>query len=268
MQLTVWKKKAQAWLVDFLVVQLFINLISWPIFLCWGLSITPLSMLGNVIFSPFLTGFLLLSSLIVTCEFFSLPNDYLLFALEKLSNIWLWLTSCNSYDCGVTFAKPSLIFTLTAPLCGFFVLHFHPLKNNNQKLLGLCATYVVCIIVFSLKSSPIELKIPYGSNYVTVINKDKQMTLTDPGFMRRYSSINSWINYTLLPELAKNFGSQTIDKLILTKETPSALACAELLQKKGIAREISIKKINSIKYEHVKAMPSFHAVSSSLSKNP
>lgn len=235
-----WKQKASIWLVDFLVVQLFITLISWPILLWWGLSITPLSLIGNLLFGPFLTGFLLLSSLIVSCELVGIPNDIFLFGLEKLTTAWIWLIACNSYDLAVTFAKPSLLFALTAPLLGFFIIHFRPFNTNKQKLSGLCAAYCILIVTFSLRSSPNKLKIPYGKNYITVTRNKNNLTMTDPGFSRRYKSIDSWVNYTLLPELAKHFGTQNVNKLILQKKTPSALVCAEKLHKKGITRELCI----------------------------
>jgi hypothetical protein len=117
------------------------------------------------------------------------------------------------------------------------------LPTPRYKLTGLCCVYVLFASLFCLTRTPTELKIPYGTHHITVKKQNNKITIIDPGFPRRALSINTWINYTFLPELAKNFGVQTVYKLIIEKQNPSAVHCAKLLQQKGYTREIVYKKL-------------------------
>lgn len=259
-----WDQKLYRWLCTFLLVQLFINLITWPLFLGWGLPITPLSIIGNLIFSPFLTAFLIVSSLIVTADLLALPSGLFCSALEQLSSAWLWLVQCQTPDCMITFISPPLPLALCAPLGATYIIMNKKIKTDVQKIGVLSALYCILMFMFSLHPKIDRLDIPYGSKNITVLNKNEKLTLIDPGFTRRTSGINQWINYTLLPELGRNFGRQTVDNLILKKHSPSAHACAQTLRMRGITKKITA----SIEDGLSKTKPSFHAAPLSRSKNP
>jgi hypothetical protein len=269
--LLTWQQKLYSWSCNFLLVQLFINLITWPLFLSWGLPITPLSIIGNLVFSPFLTAFLMLSSLMVTCDLFCLPTWLFGYTLELITSLWLWLVACSTPHCMVTFITPPLPLALCAPAGATYIIMSKKIKTKGQKIAGLCALYCVLMCMFSFITKPERIDVPYGSHVVTIFNKNEKLTLLDPGFSRRTVSINQWVIYTLLPALGNSFGRQTVDKVILKKKTPTAHACAELLRTRGITSTViydETKNKPATEDARVKTKPSFRAVPLHRSKNP
>lgn len=255
-------QKIYLFFCNFLIVQLFINLIAWPLFLGWGIPVTPLSIIGNLIFTPFLTGFLILSSLITLCNLFYLPDIFLIYPLEWLTKSWLMLTNYPVPNCMITFVEPPLLLALCAPVGATLIILHHFFATNERKLLALVGLYSLLMIAFSLHPRPDHITIPYGSHIITVNYKDKKLTMIDPGFTRRKSAINQWINYTLLPQLGNKFGRQTLDTLIVQHKNPSALQCAQLLQQRGIVKQVVLAD------EPAKTTPSFHAAPTAWSQNP
>ena len=239
-QIFAWQQSIKTWLYNFLLVQLFINLFTWPLFLGWGLPITPLSIVGNLIFSPFLTAFLLLSSLIVLCNLIALPCGMLLYFLEKLTTMWLWITRWNVPDCLITCITPPLILSLCAPIGATGIILHPKLKTTAHKVYALIVVYAALLCLFSLLPHADRTQVAYGNNTITVVYKKNKLFMIDPGFARRAHGITSWINYTLLPTLGTMFGRQTIDYVIIKNNTPTAALCAAELRKRGIAKKIII----------------------------
>lgn len=269
-----WHQKIYRWACNFLLVQLFINLITWPLFLSWGLPITPLSIIGNLVFSPFLTAFLMVSSLLVTCDLMMIPSGIFAWALELTTNVWLWLTACPTPHCMITFVTPPLVLALCAPLGATYVVMSKHFKTTGQKVAALVGLYGVLMILFMLNTKPAQIEVPYGSHTITVINKEGKLTLIDTGFSRRSSGINQWINYTLLPALGYSFGRQTVDHVIVKRKTPTAHACAQELRIRGISNHITFEtnsenaRVSTIEDAPAKTTPSSHASPSRRSKNP
>ena len=271
-----WHQTLYRWLCNFLLVQLFINLITWPLFLGWGLPITPLSIIGNLVFSPFLTAFLMLSSLIVTCDLLALPHGLFSYALDYTTTVWLWLTACPTPSCMITFVTPSLPLALCAPAGATYIIINKKLSTPGRKVAAMLALYSMLMILFMLAARPDRIDIPYGSHTVTVLNKNNKLTLIDPGFSRRTNSITQWIAYTLLPALGNSFGRQTVDQVILKRKIPTAHACAESLRTRGITDTIIVdENISSTTPQktstgdvRARTTPSFHAAPSALSKSP
>lgn len=258
-----WRQKITAWLFNFLLVQLFINLITWPLFLGWGLPITPLSIIGNLVFSPFLTAFLMISSLMVTCDLLCLPSTMFAVLLDYLTAGWLWFTSCPTPDYLITFVTPPLALALCAPFGATYIIRTKKFSTPAHKVYALLGLYIFLITVFSMLPRKDRCEIPYGSHSITVLQKNKKLFLIDPGFTRRKNAITTWINYTLLPALGTNFGQQTVDYVILKKNSPSAQACAQALRERSIA-----KKIVTFPDGRARTTPSSHAAPSASSKNP
>jgi len=109
--------KIQRWFLRFIQVQLFITTISLPILLSWGLPISLLSPLGNLIFFPVLVLFLLLSSLVFFFEIIHIPNEWLIYCLEKVTLAWFSILSIgNGATALIGFSKPPKLFLIALPL--------------------------------------------------------------------------------------------------------------------------------------------------------
>jgi len=91
-----WAIIAGEWLATGIYSQLFLLLVSWPILLWWGLPISLLALVGNIVFSPIITLFLMLCALLFFTELTGLPNGAFIFLLETLSDWWVGLLGWGS----------------------------------------------------------------------------------------------------------------------------------------------------------------------------
>src|SRR5258708_38016064 len=87
-------------------LQLFISFISLPFLIGWGLPISLLTPISTLIFGPFLTCFLLISSLIFFLELFYVPNSIFIWLLENITHIWLMCLNLEQRTWLIGFTKP------------------------------------------------------------------------------------------------------------------------------------------------------------------
>ena len=59
-------------------------------------------------------------------------------------------------------------------------------------------------------------QVPCNNGFVTIIKVDNTITVIDPGVIGQRIAHN-WIEYTLMKELVQQFGTTTIDHLIIAK---------------------------------------------------
>ena len=116
------KKNIYTWIIGYLFMQSFLTLISLPILVEWGIGISFAGFLGNCLFAPFISIYLTLSFFIFFTELCFLPNFIFIFALEKITFIWIWLTELFG-STGLCFlAKPKPFFFYLLILCTFSVI--------------------------------------------------------------------------------------------------------------------------------------------------
>lgn len=221
-------------LIHFIHIQLFITLISIPILLCWGMPISVLTFAGNFLLSPILTLFLLLSSLIFFCELLHIPNSFLIYALEKTCNWWLWIMGYGTKEYLVALAQPSLILIIAIPICSLLILHF---KKNNNPIRGIIAyssLMIITLVFLKYNTKRIEPICTFECNNgaITIVTAQNHLILIDPGVIGRRLSAPSWCEYKLMPHLAKTYGTTTIDHLIIMQPNKIIFdALADLIEK-------------------------------------
>lgn len=226
--------------IRFIHIQLFISLVSMPILIYWGLPISMLTAVGNLLFAPVLTIFLLLSSLIFFLELLYLPNTWIIWLLEYVTSAWLWLLEWEQKMWLVGFAKPSPLLLLAIPLISFAILQnrytYKPMRATlclSVLLIGICA-------VLKTTEYPAQIveHVPRASKEVTIIRNNKQVILIDPGCIGSNCSASSWVSYTLIPEIIKQTGSLTVDHFIALQPNGMLFEALDTLCKK-----ITVKKI-------------------------
>lgn len=243
-------------LLDFLIIQWCIMLASWPIMLAWGLPVPSLSPIGNFVFGPFLTVFLSISTLLTVAAAFSLPVWPLTAALEYTIQAWFYLLDLTPWDWNILFPRPPLLIMLLAPLGTLVIMHCIPLRAKPHRCFVALFTYSFFLLtIFSLVPAAQKTVMPWGGKRQVEVTRqqDGLIVAYDNGFVRRSSSIQSWINYTLLPQLALAFGRNKIDAYVLDKATPGTLAFAQLLCSKQVIRALYLpvlpKKLREEKEE-------------------
>lgn len=213
-------------------IQLVMSIYSMIIVVFWGIPFCPLSFLGNIFFSPVLTVFLGLCSLLFFTELCLIPNGYIIYLLETLSSWWIYILQLGSTTAyNITFAKPSYLLVITIAYATFFVI-IQPINYKKKNI------HLICIlgISFWLMAQPrtsltpiIDIACAQGHLHL-IKNKDK-LTIVDPGYLGRYVSAPSYVEYTLLPTIRMHYGTETIDHVILLQPSQNLFqAMNKLLQ--------------------------------------
>lgn len=223
----------------FLQVQLFLTIASFPFLVAWGLPLSLMTAVGNFIFSPFLTLFLLCASLIFFTECFFIPNGWLIYCLEIITDSWLWCLSWGKKTWLIGFYKPSLLLLMSFVIVAFIIMQHKKLTKLIPSLFSLSFILVIFTSYLSL-CVPINTTkiINCGKKQITISLSHGEVEIHDNGSFASKLSPESWIQYSFLSELTKKIGSTHIDHLIITN--PGALTFKAL---STLCTHITVKKI-------------------------
>jgi len=233
-------KKISHWIGRFLYLQLFISLAAFPLLLCWGLPISLLSPVGNLIFGPFLTIFLFLSSMLFFTELLYIPNSLIADLLDTFTKSWLWILNIPSHPWLFGFAKPSLALLIIIPLVALLIIHYKKFKARWQPIFCLSILLIgSCLFIKTAHSKTKECEtVACNGSEVTLVHDDQRLILIDPGAIGKRVNAASWIEFTLIPHLIVSSGKTTIDDLILLQ--PGAMLFQAITT---LITKIKVKKI-------------------------
>jgi hypothetical protein len=223
------------YLANFIELQLVITLMSLPILIAWGLPISSMTLISNLIFTPILIVFLWLSTLFACCVLLHLPCSWLSTCMSHLSDCWMWLLS---------FSKPSWLLGFGMPLwypallvcCSILLFYTWHKPNIKQSLLflTLCCTCMLSARWYHMKNCYKKLShLP-----MIALRMHNKNYLIDYGALCRKQNFYTQIDYTIIPELIKQTGMTTIDTLVLCK--PSKRLAKITMQ---FAKQCNIKTI-------------------------
>jgi len=222
-----YKRTGQAaiiWIARFIELQCFLTLVSLPILLFWGLPISLLTFAGNLIFTPFLTAFLLFSTLLFLTYLLHLPDAWLIWLLEQVTRCWHWCLQQATTAWLVPLQKPAFIWCSIIFIGALIIVHVKkPKKIPHRALLIASYLAVVCIALMYQQPTIAQLTIPYGRKEIVIAQEHGIITLNDPAAFGCKPSPQSWIEYTLLPALISNFGTKKIDVVRSDKSSQRVL---------------------------------------------
>lgn len=237
---------AKAWVLKFIELHLFISALSLPILSYWGLPLSLVSIIGNLIFAPFLTVFLFVSSLLFFTEIAMIPNQFLFFSLEKIGSLWIYLLSASQKQWLIGFAKPPLFILLLMPIPAIVILLASRFISQVKRIALLVGTfflfYLLCGTIFAKKETLFSIEC--GSQKLSAVKHHNKIVIFSTKALARIKSPTSWIDYTLIPTLIKMSGKTDIDHLIITMPGQKIFEHVTLLLKK-----VSIKNIHLILWD-------------------
>ncbi len=205
-------------IINYLIIHIFLSLIALPILVAWGLPSSWLSPLGNLIFSPLLSIFLLVSSLAFFSELIGLPHAPFDWLLEKLTIFWHWLLKLAPHNALYGFSSPPCWLLVCIALAAFILLMQPFMRPPTRRLIGLTLMLSISMTILRASDpSSFHATMPCNCGTITIIRANNQTIVIDPGFIGSRISAPSWIAYTFVPELTAKTGSLTIDHLILLK---------------------------------------------------
>ena len=226
-----WRKA----LLKSIQLQLFISFISLPFLIGWGLPISLLTPISTLIFGPFLTCFLLISSLIFFLELLYLPNGIFIYLLEQITSIWLMCLNLEQKAWLIGFTKPPMIILFLLPLIALIAVHSKKITTitNRTLLLGFLLIGTCTSLKFFPYSTGTTIhSIPCNNGTITLINNKKTLIIVDPAFIASRPSYELFISYTLIPEIIEQTGSLQIDHLIVGKFNKRILDAVQFLATK------------------------------------
>ena len=200
----------------FLEFQLFITILALPIFLSWGLPISILSPIGNLIFTPWLTAFLTLSSFIFFTQLICMKNSFMIYALEKLNQLFFYILDLADQSFMISCPYPGITFLLLIPISLFFIIGLRKSPNIYIRVLKLFI--FSSLLFFSLKyflaSEKIFEHITNKNKQILVMRHNSKNVFLDKGALGEGRSAQNWVKYQLIPKLLK-LGIDHLDYLII-----------------------------------------------------
>jgi hypothetical protein len=219
------------WLTTFVQVQFFISLISLPVLVAWGLPLSLMTIVGNLVFGPFLTVFLLCSSLIFFSELLHIPNSFLIWMLEKITALWIWFLKWGSKSWMISFPLSTLTLLFLAALLAFVILQHQQWGKREPSGLFFCIIFITVLGVNKLVGAPDSALITCRKKTVTVTCSNGKLTLQDHGGLGEKVNPTSWIQYTFLSKLTKTFGTTAIKTVFVNRcKLPTLDALSTLCQ--------------------------------------
>ena len=236
-------KKFFAYFLHVLYIQIVICFVSIPILVYWGLPISIMSVIGNIIFTPFLCIFIFLSFFIFTTELVCIPNSILCSTLDITSDYWLKALSMGSPKWLIGFAYTNLWYLIVFALVGtasIWLSRTWPVAWRTAAL-ALVLMSEMCMLKLCAQS-PQTYILMYHQKPFYLTNTNNQLTLTIPRTGLRKKSFGSWFAHTAHKELYKTFGYTAIHSVILTNPTPNTIKIIEENKELIGYHELVVKK--------------------------
>ncbi len=189
-------------LQSYVHLQLCITLISWPFLYAWGLPITPATLIGILLFAPFLLIFLLLSSALFFFELLSLPHLPAPL-LEAFTSLWWYTLTTSNKSWIFLFTHPPQWWIILIPIITGILLCLRIAQSLRIKL------FLLLMIVSGIllpRTKRLSLtKLNYFDKELTLLQSGTQGILIDEDIiLGRRLSAQKQITFTLIPHLIKN----------------------------------------------------------------
>lgn len=235
--------KIGRYILPILRIQIFITTAALPILVYWGLPISALTIIGNIVFMPLLTFFLLISSLIFFLELVYAPNCWLIYILEKLTDLWLKISPPCPQAWLLFFPQTTCILFLGALILAIYTIS---LKTSALKQI-LLLSLILLTSLFAAKLNfwiiTNHLELQHRKTKLQIIYQTNgTLVMHDHGIINQRYGIQNWLYYKLLPAIIKSFGCLTVSDLYLSKPNKFTQTNLELLQ-----AHLSIKNIHYAK---------------------
>ncbi len=230
-------KKAFSWVGNYLLhftqTQLAITLVAIPILIGWGLGYSWMSCIGNLIFTPVLVLFLLLSSLLFFTQLLGIPNNLIATFLNYVTHTWHRVLELGSPSWLIECTKPPTLILISIPIIAFIILH-RPFFNTHIKrclvlISLLILTFGICKF-YQHRNTNTSLTYQLNEKlYVIRLANTNAIILIDQGYFSQKKSIEKVINYEVKPWIVKHLGSVSIRELRILKPSMGSFKAAQYM---------------------------------------
>lgn len=211
-----WSRHRYAqWLLYALETQLFITLCAVPFLLSWGLPLSTVTIVGNILFAPILTMFLFLCAIVFFTQLMGIPNDWLMPLMHWYSDTWLWLLNQGSQKWLIYIPCPSGIILAGLMAATLFILC--ATRYTIYQRIGLWGV-LLGLVVLGLPQQKLpdgSITIPVGTKEIKIMHREGRTVLIDEGVLQR--APDAWVRSTFMPAYTKQFGSAPLDYCVVTQ---------------------------------------------------
>lgn len=201
----------------FLELQILISLVILPMLIAWGLPISAMSILGNLIFGQFLTVFIFISALVLSTDLLGIPNYYIMQALEWVTSAWYYVLSYGQACWLVGFSSWMFPISLLLAIIGCSLYHKNKVAQNYRIIIITLLFSLNFILHQAFQPRYQQTIITQGLQKMYLVKVHDQIYAFDCGALTARPSSQSWIEYTFMPNLIKTMGTTSIHALILCK---------------------------------------------------
>lgn len=206
-------QKCANYLGLYLELQLFLTACSLPILVGWGLPLSLICPIANLLFSPFLIIFLLCSTIIFFLEILRLPNQLFIFLLEKITYCWELLLNWASIWYLCSLPQQSLLLISFLPGVAYCIIRAKNMRLSYRIFLLSIVLLIPCLSR-SLFVITDTCYIGQQKHHIHCIKNNDLLICYDNGCLSLSKNPESFVQYTVLTELNKHFGANTIDYFI------------------------------------------------------
>jgi hypothetical protein len=207
------------YLIQFIQAQLFITTIILPILVFWGLPISVMSFVGNLIFTPFLAIIITISTMIFFTQLSSIPNGFLVYILNQTIDLWDKILNYSSNRWMIELANPGLKINVIIPIVAILALQNKRINTPAKRIIALSIIVLIsfCSMFFYKFTIKPSHTLKYENKFLAQKNTNKEISFTDNGFFNKKKSIQKALDFELKPYLIKEFGTSNIKELKLCK---------------------------------------------------
>ena len=223
------------WLETVLFLQAICVLTSTPILYFWQMPTSCNAPLGNIIFAPFMSAFILLSALLFCFGLCGLYFKKLFWLFDWLVQTWL---SCLKQASVSWLFIPNAV-TMLSWLCGCLMLLW--LWQNRAQSRLLRRSLIGWLLLFSVASvmqrytQPLQANfaksLPKGKQQITVKQTAAGLSLVDHGVFGKLATPEKFIVYQLKSFLLRHFDCAFIHDITLPRPSKRYLQAAKLCTK-------------------------------------
>jgi hypothetical protein len=211
------KKKVIDFIIYFIAIQNIISIFLIPLYSMWGISFTFLTYIGNFFIAPLLSLFLFISLLFFIFLLCSCTFSPLVFAMKYLSFFIVYcLSSFELYNYFlISFIYNPLLQWSMCFLIGCFLIYNSYIRENIYRLCiySSCALFFI-IFICKVLEVPCCKKIIFDKDNnvaISYLYNNKLYIFDYRKVSRERRSNKYWINFSLIPECARSYGTININ---------------------------------------------------------
>ncbi len=236
---------------SFYRTQLVVTLASIPLLAAWGLPVSTLSIVGNLIFSPLLVSFLIISIFVFFFSLFTPPPFFLCTLLESIVSAWGKISMHAGSWSYLYLPHHSWIVLLCLISLWYFLCRYSAYKKFHAKhsassltlLLALILTILTCWSrATHLLANSSVLKKNTGALLIFTLPGTMKIDMVDKGYFSRCASPESEAWYRLRPHLVAKHQTTHVRFLTLEKVSPRTVACLKSLENLCTIEKILLTK--------------------------